>query len=77
MLSIHPKPIVIIMEFMNQLINNQVIAKLTEAIKANVQAAIIEDLSGLGIKAKDYTAQLISKTQLANATIRFYLSGKN
>ncbi len=69
MLSIHPKPIVIIMEFMNQLINNQVIAKLTEAIKANVQAAIIEDLSGLGIKAKDYTAQLISKTQLANATI--------
>ena len=57
------------MEFMNELISKQVLAQLSEAIKANVQAAIVEDLSGLEANAKDYTAQLIAPNQLAEASI--------
>ena len=57
------------MEFMNELISKQVLAELTEAIKANVHAAIIEDLSGAGIDAKDFTAKLIAPNELAQASI--------
>lgn len=57
------------MEFMNELISKQVLAQLSEAIKANVHAAIIEDLGGANKDAKDYTAQLIEPNQLAEASI--------
>ena len=57
------------MEFMNELISKQVLAQLSEAIKANVQAAIVEDLIGLEANEKDYTAQLIAPNQLAEASI--------
>lgn len=57
------------MEFMNELISKQVLAELTEAIKANVHAAIIEDLSGTGSHARDFTAKLIAPNQLAQASI--------
>ena len=54
---------------MNELISQQVLAELTGAIKANVHAAIIEDLSGAGSDAKDFTAKLIAPNQLAEASI--------
>ena len=54
---------------MNELISKQVLAELTGAIKANVHAAIIEDLSGAGSDAKDFTAKLIAPNQLAEASI--------
>ena len=57
------------MEFMNELISKQVLAELAGAIKANVHAAIIEDLSGAGINAKDFTAKLIVPNQIAQASI--------
>lgn len=57
------------MEFMNELITKQVLAQLAETIKANVNAAIIEDLSGTGSHAKDFTAKLIAPNQLAQASI--------
>ena len=57
------------MEFMNELISKQVLADLAEAIKVNVHAAIIEDLSGTGSDAKDFTAKLIAPSQLAQASI--------
>ena len=57
------------MEFMNELISQQVLAELTGAIKANVHAAIIEDLSGAGSDAKDFTAKLIAPNQVAEASI--------
>lgn len=54
---------------MNELISKQVLAELAGAIKANVHAAIIEDLSGAGINAKDFTAKLIVPNQIAQASI--------
>jgi nicotinate-nucleotide pyrophosphorylase (carboxylating) len=57
------------MQFMHKIINKQVLAELAEAIRANVQAAILEDLSGLGSEIKDFTAQLISVNALAQASI--------
>lgn len=57
------------MQFMNELISKQVLAELAEAIQSNVHAAIIEDLSGAGIHAKDFTANLIAPNQLAQASI--------
>jgi nicotinate-nucleotide pyrophosphorylase (carboxylating) len=57
------------MEFMNELITKQVLAKLAETIKTNVNAAIIEDLSATGSHAKDFTAKLIAPNQLAQASI--------
>jgi nicotinate-nucleotide pyrophosphorylase (carboxylating) len=57
------------MEFMNELITKQVLAQLAETIKANVNAAIIEDLSATGSHAKDFTAKLIAPNQLAQASI--------
>ena len=57
------------MEFMNELISKQVLAELAGAIKANVHEAIIEDLSGAGINAKDFTAKLIVPNQIAQASI--------
>ena len=54
---------------MNELISKQVLAGLAGAIKANVHAAIIEDLSGAGINAKDFTAKLIVPNQIAQASI--------
>ena len=55
------------MEFMNELISKHVLAEFAGAIKANVHAAIIEDLSGVGRNAKDFTAKLITPNQLAQA----------
>lgn len=57
------------MEFMKEFISKQVWARLADTIKANVQAAIIEDLSEAGSNAKDFTAQLISPLQEAQASI--------
>jgi nicotinate-nucleotide pyrophosphorylase (carboxylating) len=57
------------MEFMNELISKQVLAQLAETIKANVNEAIIEDLSPSGSHAKDFTAKLIAPNQLALASI--------
>jgi nicotinate-nucleotide pyrophosphorylase (carboxylating) len=57
------------MEFMNELISKQVLAQLAETIKANVNEAIIEDLSAAGSHAKDFTAKLIAPNQLALASI--------
>jgi nicotinate-nucleotide pyrophosphorylase (carboxylating) len=57
------------MEFMNELISKQVLAQLAETIKANVNAAIIEDLSATGSHAQDFTAKLIAPNQLAQASI--------
>ena len=57
------------MEFMNELISKQVLAQLAETIKANVNVAIIEDLSATGSRAKDFTAKLIAPNQLAQASI--------
>lgn len=57
------------MQFMNELISKQVLAELAETIKSNVHAAIIEDLSGVGVYAKDFTAKLIAPNQLAQASI--------
>jgi nicotinate-nucleotide pyrophosphorylase (carboxylating) len=57
------------MQFMNELISKQVLAELVEAIQSNVHAAIIEDLSGAGDHAKDFTANLIAPNQLAQASI--------
>ena len=54
---------------MNELISKQVLAQLAATIEANVQAAIIEDLNGTGTSAKDFTAQLISPSQEAQANI--------
>ena len=54
---------------MNELISKQVLAELAGAIKANVHEAIIEDLSGAGINAKDFTAKLIVPNQIAQASI--------
>lgn len=54
------------MEFMNELISKRLLA---ETIKANVNAAIIEDLSGTGTDAKDFTAKLIAPNLLAEASI--------
>lgn len=54
---------------MNELISKQVLAKLAGAIKANVNAAIVEDLSGPSNTAKDFTANLIASNQLAQASI--------
>lgn len=54
---------------MNELISKQVLTELVETIKANVHAAIVEDLSGTASDAKDYTAQLIAPSQLAEASI--------
>lgn len=54
---------------MNELISKQVLAELAETIKSNVHAAIIEDLSGVGVYAKDFTAKLIAPNQLAQASI--------
>jgi nicotinate-nucleotide pyrophosphorylase (carboxylating) len=54
---------------MNELISKQVLAKLAGAIKANVNAAIVEDLSGPSNNAKDFTANLIASNQLAQASI--------
>lgn len=57
------------MEFMNELISKQVLTALAESIKANVHAAIIEDLSGTDNDIKDFTAKLIAPNQLAQASI--------
>jgi nicotinate-nucleotide pyrophosphorylase (carboxylating) len=57
------------MEFMNELISKQVLTQLAETIKANVNEAIIEDLSPSGSHAKDFTAKLIAPNQLALASI--------
>lgn len=57
------------MEFMNELISKQVLTQLAETIKANVNGAIIEDLSPSGSHAKDFTAKLIAPNQLALASI--------
>ena len=57
------------MQFMNELSSQQEFMQLTNAIKANVSAAIIEDLSATGAKAKDVTAALIAPNQLAKASI--------
>lgn len=57
------------MEFMNELISKQVLAQLAETIKANVNEAIIEDLSPSGSHANDFTAKLIAPNQLALASI--------
>jgi nicotinate-nucleotide pyrophosphorylase (carboxylating) len=54
------------MEFMNELISKRLLA---ETIKANVNAAIIEDLSGTGTDTKDFTAKLIAPNLLAEASI--------
>jgi nicotinate-nucleotide pyrophosphorylase (carboxylating) len=54
------------MEFMNELISKRLLA---ETIKANVNAAIIEDLNGTGTDAKDFTAKLIAPNLLAEASI--------
>ena len=54
------------MEFMNELISKRLLA---ETIKANVNAAIIEDLSGTGTDTKDFTARLIAPNLLAEASI--------
>jgi nicotinate-nucleotide pyrophosphorylase (carboxylating) len=54
---------------MNELISKQVLAQLAETIKANVKVAIVEDLSGQGSDAKDFTAKLIAPNQLAQASI--------
>jgi nicotinate-nucleotide pyrophosphorylase (carboxylating) len=54
------------MEFMNELISKRLLA---ETIKTNVNAAIIEDLSGTGTDAKDFTAKLIAPNLLAEASI--------
>lgn len=51
---------------MNELISKRLLA---ETIKANVNAAIIEDLSGTGTDAKDFTAKLIAPNLLAEASI--------
>jgi nicotinate-nucleotide pyrophosphorylase (carboxylating) len=45
------------------------LAQLAETIKANVNAAIIEDLSATGSHAQDFTAKLIAPNQLAQASI--------
>lgn len=57
------------MEFMNEFMNKQVLAQLSNTIKANVYAAIIEDLGGANQDAKDFTARLINPNQLAEARI--------
>ena len=57
------------MQFMNELSSQQEFMQLTNAIKANVSAAIIEDLSATGAKANDVTATLIAPNQLAKASI--------
>ena len=57
------------MQFMNELSSQQEFMQLTNAIKANVSAAIIEDLSATGAKANDVTAALIAPNQLAKASI--------
>lgn len=54
---------------MNELISKQVLAQLAETIKANVNEAIIEDLSPSGSHANDFTAKLIAPNQLALASI--------
>ena len=54
---------------MNELISKQVLTQLAETIKANVNEAIIEDLSPSGSHAKDFTAKLIAPNQLALASI--------
>ncbi|MFZ9642387.1 MAG: carboxylating nicotinate-nucleotide diphosphorylase [Candidatus Methylopumilus sp.] len=54
---------------MNELSSQQEFMQLTNAIKANVSAAIIEDLSATGAKANDVTAALIAPNQLAKASI--------
>ena len=54
---------------MNELISKQVLAQLAETIKANVNEAIIEDLSPSGSHSKDFTAKLIAPNQLALASI--------
>ena len=51
---------------MNELISKRLLA---ETIKANVNAAIIEDLSGTGTDTKDFTAKLIAPNLLAEASI--------
>ena len=51
---------------MNELISKRLLA---ETIKANVNAAIIEDLNGTGTDAKDFTAKLIAPNLLAEASI--------
>ena len=51
---------------MNELISKRLLA---ETIKTNVNAAIIEDLSGTGTDAKDFTAKLIAPNLLAEASI--------
>ena len=61
--------IVIIMEIMNELTHKHRLAMLADTITANVQAAILEDLGGLGVNAQDFTVQLIRSTQLAEARI--------
>ncbi len=57
------------MEFMNELMSKQVLAQLPETIKANVHEAILEDVGGANGDAKDFTAQLISPTQVSEARI--------
>lgn len=57
------------MEFMSEFMSKQVLAQLPETIKANVHAAILEDFGGTNRDAKDFTAQLISATQVAEASI--------
>jgi nicotinate-nucleotide pyrophosphorylase (carboxylating) len=54
---------------MNELISKHVLAEFAGAIKANVHAAIIEDLRGVGSNSKDFTAKLIASNQLAQASI--------
>ena len=57
------------MQFMNKFTSKQVLVTLTQAIRANVDAAIMEDLNGAGSEAKDFTAKLIAPSQLAQASI--------
>jgi len=54
---------------MNNFIIKQVSMGLAETIKANVLAAIIEDLNGAGKDSKDLTAQLIPSGRIAQASI--------
>ena len=54
---------------MKELISKHVLAEFAGAIKANVHAAIIEDLRGVGSNSKDFTAKLIASNQLAQANL--------